>query len=74
MPFERKLKKMFKSFKTNKSPFEKHDSTDNCNTKELKDYFENHFKLPENLKMPDEIKEIPQYFKHLKEIPVESVK
>ena len=45
-----------------------------CDPKVLKEHFETHFDLKEQLEIPEEIATPPEYLKHLREISTDSIK
>ena len=69
----KQTEKLFKTFKKNVSSFKKHTSTQSCDPQQLKEHFEKHFDLPGNMEVPKEIIEMPEYLKHLKDIPVDTI-
>ena len=66
--------KLFKEFFKDNYAFKSHKSNETCEPSRLKEHFEKHFQLPQHLVMPKEIAEMPQYMKHLQDIPVDSMK
>ena len=65
---------MFKEFFNDNYAYKSHKSNETCDPTKLKDHFEKHFQLPNRLVMPDEIRQMPEYMKHLQDIPIDSMR
>lgn len=74
MQTEKNTEKLFKEFFKDNSTFKSHRSKDTVDPKLLKEHFKNHFDIPQNLVTLEEKTEMPDYLKHLREIPVDSIK
>ena len=62
---KRQIDELFRSFKSDNSPFKKAKSTNKCDPVILKKYFETHFTKPLNENNPIEIDETPQFLQIL---------
>ena len=71
---QRKVQALYRSFKSDNSPFREAKSAKRCDTEKLKCYFKKHFTSDPIDEDPIELNHIPEHLKNLQNIKVDGIK